>query len=258
MKPRLMNQCMVRVVSTKMPSSPAALARCSMRFKTRFRRRPGLARRAIRSKPPFRRSWPSGGVECSAGEDHAIVLDDGVVADVALDPPGAAALDQGAVLLERLDKLEDAAHIVSVASRSSSSFSSTTMVPMPSCTYTSPAGSSHLPQRDDVAAFHAVLAGLDAVLQVNAVSVGWLAAGSWRNHCSAMAKGSSVSMGLSSEAASAGRTRMPGTSVTNQLVGLQGGGHRCGHSPWLRLKASPVGETKGRHEYQGTHVQRAG
>src|SRR6185369_14541364 len=34
-KPRLMNQCIVRVVSTKILSSPIARARCSMRFRMR-------------------------------------------------------------------------------------------------------------------------------------------------------------------------------------------------------------------------------
>jgi hypothetical protein len=54
------------------------------------------------------------------------------LADVALDL-GAVALDQRAVAFERLDQLQDAAHVVGVASRRLSSFSSTTMVPMPSC-----------------------------------------------------------------------------------------------------------------------------
>ena len=51
------------------------------------------------------------GIERGAAEDHAVVLDDGVVADVALDF-GAVALDQRAVALERLDQLQDAADVV--------------------------------------------------------------------------------------------------------------------------------------------------
>ena len=51
------------------------------------------------------------GVERRAAEDHAVVLDHRVVADVALDL-GAVALDQRAVLLERLDQLQDAADVV--------------------------------------------------------------------------------------------------------------------------------------------------
>src|SRR4029079_13638313 len=51
------------------------------------------------------------GIERGAAEDHAVVLDHGVVADVALDL-GPVALDERAVALERLDQLQHAADVV--------------------------------------------------------------------------------------------------------------------------------------------------
>jgi hypothetical protein len=44
------------------------------------------------------------------------------------------ALDQRAVVFEGLDQLQDAAHVVLGGFAQFSSFSSITMVPMPSCT----------------------------------------------------------------------------------------------------------------------------
>ena len=103
------------------------------------------------------------GVERGAGEDHAVVLDYRVVADVALDL-GAAAFDQRAVFLKRRNQLQDAAHIVFTRFAKLFEF------------FVHDHGADavvhiHLQQnravhrkRNDVAALHAFFAGLDAVL----------------------------------------------------------------------------------------------
>jgi hypothetical protein len=124
---------MVRVVSTKMLSRPHGAGALLDAAQAPSRRRPGPGSAATRQRGHL--AGLASGIRgrARAGEDHAVVLDDGVVGDVALDL-GAVALDQRAVLLEGLDQLQDAAHVVGVASRSSSSFSSITIVPMPSCT----------------------------------------------------------------------------------------------------------------------------
>ena len=107
------------------------------------------------------------GVQRGAGEDHAVVLDHRVVADIALDL-GAAAFDQRAVFFKRRNQLQDAAHVV--FTRFAQFFE----------LFVHDHGADavvhiHLQQnrtvhrkRNDVAALHAFLAGLDAVLQVKA------------------------------------------------------------------------------------------
>src|SRR6185369_10624424 len=105
------------------------------------------------------------GIDRGAGEDHAVVFDDGVVGDVALDL-GAVALDQGAVLLERLDQLQDAADVVGGRLAQ-------LLQLLVDHHGADPVVHVHLQQqrpvggeRDDVAALHAALARLDAMLQV--------------------------------------------------------------------------------------------
>ena len=51
------------------------------------------------------------GVKRGAGKNHAVVLHDGVVANVAFNFC-TAAFDQGAVLFKRLNQAQDAAHVV--------------------------------------------------------------------------------------------------------------------------------------------------
>ena len=107
------------------------------------------------------------GVERRAGENHAVVLDHRVVADVALNL-GAAAFDQRAVFLKRRNQLQYAAHVVFTRLAQLFEFfvydhGADTVVHV------------HLQQdravhrkRNDVAALHAFLAGLHAVLQIKA------------------------------------------------------------------------------------------
>ena len=132
-----MNQCIVRVVSTNIDfdaerlrpmfdslENPLAVALALNLRRYRERRQFGGAGFRIR-------------IQRGAAENDSVVLDDGIGGDVAFDFR-AAALDERAVALERLDQLQDTPPTSSdVASRRLSSFSSTTMVPMPSCVKTS-------------------------------------------------------------------------------------------------------------------------
>ena len=96
------------------------------------------------------------------------------------------------------------------------------MVPMPSCTYTS-SSSEPSTAKDDVAALHAGLAGLDAVLQVESGVRGFCAAGRLASSCSAAASGSSVSIRLSSLSRLQRLDAHAGNlGEEDQLVGLQG------------------------------------
>jgi hypothetical protein len=98
-------------------------------------------------------------------------------------------------------------------------------------------------KRNDVAALHARLAGLDAVLQVEGGVGGALPGRARASSCSASASGSSVSMGLSSLSGSSGRTRMPAISVTKiSLSACRAMATDVATSSIVRLKASPVGE----------------
>ena len=157
----------------------------------------------------------------------------------------AAALDQGAVLLERLDKLEDAAHRLRRL-RAVLPVSSTTMVPMPSCTYTS-SRIEPSTARDDVDAFHAVLAGLDAV-QVNAVRwAGWpreVGATTVRPWPKAVPCRWVVLRGRLCRAypdAGHPRSQRSAGRLAEAWPPM-----RLQFPPWPGRKASPVGETKGR------------
>jgi hypothetical protein len=127
---------MVRVVSTKILSRPSARARLLDSLQYPFAVALALDLRRYRERRHFPGLAFRIRIERGAAEYHAVVLDDGVVADVALDLRPVA-LDQRAVALERLDQLQHAADVVGVAWRRLSSFSSTTIVPMPSCVNTS-------------------------------------------------------------------------------------------------------------------------
>jgi hypothetical protein len=105
------------------------------------------------------------GVERCAGKDHAVVVDDGVLAHIAFNLV-AVTLDERAVFFKRLNQLQDAAHVFMGCFTQLLQF------------FVDHHGAYaivhvHLQQQraiyregQDVAALHAGLAGFDAVLQI--------------------------------------------------------------------------------------------
>jgi len=168
------------------------------------------------------------GVQGGAAEDHAIVLDHGVAGNVALDL-GAVALDQGAVFLERLDQLDDAAHIVD------GGFAQLFEL------FVDHHGADavvHIDfqqqravhrKRQDVAAFHAMFAGAHAVLQVKAGVGGHLRRGQLGQQ---LAGGGQRQLGVDGVVFAVGLGRVHADAghlaQEDQLVGLHLAGHAGG------------------------------
>ena len=105
------------------------------------------------------------GIQSGAGKDDAVVFDDGVVACVPFDF-GAAAFDQRAVTLERLDQLQYAAHIFLIGFAKAFQFFVHHHGAYAVMHINLQQNGSIHGIRNDVAALHAFLAGLDAMLQV--------------------------------------------------------------------------------------------
>ena len=183
------------------------------------------------------------------------MFDDGVVGRVALDF-GAVALDQRAVALEGLDQRHDAAHVVDGGLAQAFQL------------FVHHHGADaivgvDLQQRravhregQDVAALHATLAGLDAVLEIEG-RVGGLRR--WRQCGDQFLGVGQGQLGVDGAFrvawvnANAGHFRQE-----HQLVGLQRNGHGRGHVFHGEVEGLARGrEAKGREQHQRAHVQRA-
>ncbi len=186
------------------------------------------------------------------------MLDQGVVGDVALNF-GAAALDQGAVFFERLDQLQDAAHVVGAGFAQAFEL------------FIDHHGADavvhvHLQQQrpidgkgQDVAALYPALAGAHAVLQIKAGVAGLQGrAASGQNLLGLRQRqfgvdrvvGAGRFVGLHADARHLGDEQ--------QLVGLQGNGHAGGHFLHVQVEGLAGGrETKGRQQHHRPHVEGA-
>ncbi len=197
------------------------------------------------------------GVERGAAEDHAVVLDHGVVADVALDL-GALAL---APACRRARTARSAAGCRRrrrrVASRRLSSFSSTTIVPMPSCVKTSMQQRAVDREGQDVRALDAAVGRPSRnAAGRRPVSVGWVGAGSAASRRSASASASSVSIGAVGIVAVLADARHLGQE--QQLVGLQRDRRAGGHVFHRQVEGLAGGrEAEGRQQHQRADVDGA-
>ena len=198
------------------------------------------------------------GVKRGTAKDHAVMLDDGVALDVALDF-GAVAFDQRAVFFKRLNQLQDAAHIVDGGLAQFFELlvdhhGADAVVYI------------HLQQqravqrkRDDVAALYARLASLDAVLQIKTRVGGVLRGGQLGQQGLGAGQGQ---LGVDGVVFAGGLTGLHADAghlgQKNQLVGLERHRHRGGHLFHGQVEGfARGGEAQWRQQHQRTHVQRA-
>ena len=191
-----------------------------------------------------------------AAEDHAVVLDHRVAGDVALDL-GAVALDQRAVALEGFDQLDDAAHVVNRGLAQLLEFfiddhGAYAVVHIDFQQQCAVGG-----KRQDMAAFHAMLAGAHAVLQVKAHIGRLLRRGELGQQA---ARGVQRQLGVDGVVfvgcargvhANAGHL-----GQEQQLVGLQFNGHAGRHFFHAEIEGFARGrEAEGRDQHHGFGVQ---
>ncbi len=105
-KPRLMNQCAVRVVSTNSLLDAGRARAVFHVLQHAFAVALRLHFRVDRQASHFGHLFLGERVQRGAAEDHAVVLDDGKIVDLAFDQ-FAPALDQRAVGFQRFDQLDE-------------------------------------------------------------------------------------------------------------------------------------------------------
>ena len=196
------------------------------------------------------------GVERGAAKDHAVVLDHGVLAGIALDL-GAVALDQRTILFERLDQLQDATDVIDGGLAQALEF------------FVDHHGADaivhiHLEQQgavggkgQDMGALDASFAGAHAVLKIKGGIGGLLGLGQLGQQPLGQLQ---RHLGVDRVVFALGLARLDADArhfgQENQLVGLQLDGHARGHLFHGQIEGfARDGKTKGRQQHHGAHVQ---